>query len=61
MVENLPNLPPVQGRQVFDTESRRSPKEENGNPLQFSCLGNIMGRGTWWATVHGVAKELDAT
>ena len=31
--------------------------EENGNPLQFSCLENSMDRGAWWATVHGVAKS----
>ena len=31
------------------------PGEENGNPLQHSCLGNPMDRGAWWATVHGVA------
>ena len=31
--------------------------EENGNPLQYSCLENSMGRGAWWATVHGVAKS----
>ena len=30
--------------------------EENGNPLQYSCLGNLMNRGTYWATVHGVAR-----
>ena len=29
----------------------------NGNPLQHSCLENPMDRGTWWATVHGVAKS----
>ena len=39
----------------------RSPGEGNGNPLQFSCLGNPMGRGAWWATIHGVSKELDTT
>ena len=33
----------------------RSPGEGNGNPLQYSCLGNSMDRGTWWATVHGIA------
>ena len=33
-------------------------EEENGNPLQYSCLGNPMDRGAWWATVHGLAKEL---
>ena len=31
--------------------------EGNGTPLQYSCLGNPMGRGAWWATVHGVAKS----
>ena len=38
----------------------RSPGEGNGNPLQYSCLGNPMDRGAWWTTVHGVA-ELDRT
>ena len=36
---------------------RRSPGEANGNPLQYPCLENPMGGGTWWATVHGVAKS----
>ena len=35
----------------------RSPEEGNGNPLQYSCLGNSMDRGAWWATVHGVTKS----
>ena len=35
----------------------RSPGEGNGNPLQYSCLGNPMGGGAWWATVHRVAKS----
>jgi len=35
----------------------RSPGEGNGNPLQYSCLENSMDRGTWRATVHGVAKS----
>ena len=42
--------------------SGRSPREGNGNPLQYSGLGNPMDRGTWWwATVHGVTKEYDTT
>ena len=41
--------------------SGRSPGEGNGNPLQYSCLGNPVDRGAWGATVHGVAKELDTT
>ena len=36
-------------------------KHRNGNPLQYSCLENPMDKGAWWATVHGVAKELDTT
>ena len=35
----------------------RSPGEGNGNPFQYSCLGNPMDRGAWRATVHGVAKS----
>ena len=38
----------------------RSPGGGHGNPLQYSCLGNPMGRGAWGATVHRVA-ELDRT
>ena len=37
--------------------SRRVPGEENGNPLQYSCLENPMDRGAWQAEVHGVAKS----
>ena len=33
------------------------PEEENVNPLQYSCLENSVDRGTWWATLHGVAKS----
>ena len=39
----------------------RFPGEGNGNPLQYSYMENPMDRGDWWATVHGVAKESDAT
>ena len=37
--------------------SGRSPGEGNGNPLQYSCPENPLDGGTWWATVHGVAKS----
>ena len=33
--------------------SGRSPRQGNGNPLQYSCLGNLMDRRDWQATVHG--------
>ena len=32
-------------------------KEGNGNPLQYSCLENLMDGGAWWAAVHGVVKS----
>ena len=38
-------------------QSGRSPGEGNGNTLQYSCLGNSMDWGAWWATVHGVEKS----
>ena len=38
-----------------------SPGEGNGNSFQHSCLGNLIYRGAWQATVHVVAKELDMT
>ena len=37
--------------------SGRSPREGNGNPLQYSCLGNPVDRGAWWATVHRVTQS----
>ena len=39
----------------------RCPGEENGNSLQYSCLGNPMERGAWQATVHVVAEESTTT
>ena len=36
--------------------SGRSPGEGNGNPLQYPCLGNLMDRGAWRATLHGVTR-----
>ena len=38
--------------------SERSPEEGNGNPLQYSCLGNPIETEAWWAIVHGVTKEV---
>ena len=35
----------------------RSLGKGNGSPLRYSCLGNPIDRGTWWATVHGVTKS----
>ena len=55
-----PNLPARAGdirHAGLIPESTRSPGGGHGNPLQYSCLENPMDRGTWWATVHGVAKS----
>ena len=41
--------------------SGKSPGEGNGNPLQYSCLGNPVDREAWRATVHGVIKEHHTT
>ena len=35
----------------------RYPGEENGYPLPYSCLGNPVDRGAWWATAHEIAKS----
>ena len=40
--------------------SERSPGERNGNPLQYSCLGNPKDRGAWWLQAMG-SQELDTT
>ena len=53
--------PPTNAEDIRDTSSipglRRYPGGGNGNPFQYPCLENLMGRGAWWATVHGVTKS----
>ena len=44
---------------IFELE--RSPGGENGNPLQYSCLGNPRNRRAWRAIVDGVTKKWDMT
>ena len=57
----LVKRPPVNAGDSRDVGSiplsGRSPGEENGNLLQYHCLGNPMDRGDWWATVHGFIKS----
>ena len=50
------NLPVMQETQVQSLGWEDSPGEGNGNPPQYSCLGNPMDRGAWRAIVHGVTK-----
>ena len=49
-------LPAKAGDASLIPESGRSPGEENGNPLCYSCLENSMDRGAWQATIHGVTR-----
>ena len=53
--------PPANAGDVRDVgsilRSERSPGGGHGNPLQYSCLENLMDRGAWWATVYGIAKS----
>ena len=50
------NLPASAGDACSIPGLGRSSGEGNGNPLQYSCLGDPKDRRAWWATVHGVAK-----
>ena len=47
----------MQETRVRSLGREHPPGEGNGNPLQYSCLENLMDGGAWWATVHGVAKS----
>ena len=53
----LKNWPSNAGDAGSISGSGRSPEEENGHPLQYSCLGNPVDRGTWRATVHGLSES----
>ena len=57
VVRNLPANAGDAGDSSLIPGSGRSPKVGNGNPLQCSCIENSMDRGTWLATVHGIAKS----
>ena len=57
MVKNPPAFAGDTGDVGLIPGSGKSPGGGNGNPLQYSCLGNPMDRGAWWATVHGVRKN----
>ena len=57
MVKNLPTNARDAGDAGLIPGWGRSPGVGNGNPLQYSCLENLMDRGAWRATVHGVTKS----
>ena len=56
--KNLPANAGDAGDTGLVSGSGRSPGGGNGNPLQYSCLGNSMDREAWWATIHGVADRV---
>ena len=56
VAQTVKNLPANAGDRDSILELGRSPREGNGNPLQYSCLGNPTDRGAWQATVHGVTR-----
>ena len=57
VVKNLPDNAGDVGGVGWIPGSGRSPGGGQGNPLQYSCLENLMDRGAWWATEHGVTKR----
>ena len=52
--DSLLNYSPVN---AGDTGSIPGSEKDMTNPLQYSCLGNPVDIGTWWATAHGVTKS----
>ena len=57
VVKNLPANAGDTGDTGLIPGLGRSPEEGNVNPPQYSCLGNSKDRGTWRATVHGIARS----
>ena len=57
VVKNLPASVGDTGEVGSIPGLRNSPEEGNGNSLQYSCLENLMDRGAWRATVHGITKS----
>ena len=60
MAQTVKSLPAMWDTQVQSLGWEDSPGEWNGNPLQYSCLENPMGRGAWWGDQWG-HKESDMT
>ena len=57
MLLGLPAIAGVVGDLASIPRSGRHPGGTHGNPLQYSCLENLMDRGAWWDTVRRVPKS----
>ena len=57
MAQVVKNLPANAGDVGSIPGLRRSPRGENDNPLQYSCLGHLMDRVVWQATIHRVEES----
>ena len=57
VIKNLPANAGDTGDGGSIPGSERSPGIESGNPLQYSCLENLMDRGAWQATVPGATRN----
>ena len=57
VAQRLKRLPAMRATRVRSLGWEDSLGKGTGNPLQYFCLENPMDGGTWWATVHGVAKR----
>ena len=54
---SLVKNPPAKQETHSDLSDGKIPWRRQWHPLQYSCLGNPMDCGAWWATVHGVPKS----
>ena len=57
VAQTVKNLPVMQEIWFLSLGQEDSLGGGNGNPFQYPCLENLMGRRAWWAAVHGVAKS----
>ena len=57
VAQSVKHLPAMWETWVRSLGRKDTPGEGNGNPLQHSCLENLMGRGAWWATVYRITKS----
>ena len=60
-IKNPPSVQEMKETWAPSSAQEDSPGGGNDNPIQYPCLEKLMNRGTWWARVHGFAKESDMT